>query len=240
MYALQVLHIIGLGLYLAYTFLVLDAATIIGLNILAILLNIFKIAFTNKRVDFKEVTEKCQELKYEEKVENDSLLPSPSLLTPLGQDLSNTIKNGKLCCLKPTIDTTYRGYHYMIDAVFKREIQPSFGHTLFQKLLIIAREHNINVVGKKIKIFDGTNSPKGFASVVLIDESHISAHCYTDIGLIAFDCFTCGADPLKTKKVTEEVFKFLKAQLGDDAKFLISHLPRFPNHSCSNNYSKCV
>ena len=44
--------------------------------------------------------------------------------------------------------------------------------------------------------FDGTVSPPGFASVVLLDESHISAHCYADEGLIAIDVFTCGqADP---------------------------------------------
>ena len=240
MYTLQLLHIVGLGFYLAYTFLVIDAATIIGLNILAGLLKIFKIGFTNKRVEFKEVTEKCQELKNEEKVENDYLLPSPTLLIQPGQALSNTVRNGKLCCLKPTTDTTYRGYHYIIDAEFTKEIQPSFGHTLFEELLNIARKHSICVVGKKIKIFDGTDSPKGFASVVLIDESHISVHCYSDMGMIAFDCFTCGADPLKTKKVTEEVLTFLKDQLGDDAKFLISHLPRFPNHPRNKIYSKCL
>ncbi len=44
--------------------------------------------------------------------------------------------------------------------------------------------------------FDGTESPLGFAAVVLIDESHISAHCYADEGILAVDCFTCGGiDP---------------------------------------------
>ena len=28
--------------------------------------------------------------------------------------------------------------------------------------------------------------------MVLIDESHITAHCYADRGLLAIDCFTCG------------------------------------------------
>ena len=40
--------------------------------------------------------------------------------------------------------------------------------------------------------FDGSTSPPGFAAVVLIDESHITAHCYADRGLLAIDCFTCG------------------------------------------------
>ena len=44
--------------------------------------------------------------------------------------------------------------------------------------------------------FDGTVSPPGFAAVVLIDESHITAHAYADRGLLAVDCFTCGTtDP---------------------------------------------
>ena len=44
--------------------------------------------------------------------------------------------------------------------------------------------------------FDGSTSPPGFAAVVLIDESHITAHCYADRGLLAVDCFTCGeTDP---------------------------------------------
>ena len=111
---------------------------------------------------------------------------------------------------------------------FTNEIQPSFCNALLQEILKIAMEHKINVVGKKIKIFDGTKSPKGFTSVVLIDESHMSAHCYSDLGMLAFDCFTCGENPIKTKAITQDVFKFLKAQLGDDTQFLVSHLPRFP------------
>jgi len=32
--------------------------------------------------------------------------------------------------------------------------------------------------------------------MVLIDESHVSAHCYADDEILAVDCFTCGdADP---------------------------------------------
>ncbi len=44
--------------------------------------------------------------------------------------------------------------------------------------------------------FDGSVSPLGFAAVVLLDESHVSAHCYADEGILAVDCFTCGGvDP---------------------------------------------
>lgn len=51
-------------------------------------------------------------------------------------------------------------------------------------------------VHSHVEEFDGTVSPPGFAAVVLLDESHVSAHCYSDRGLLAIDCFTCGkTDP---------------------------------------------
>jgi S-adenosylmethionine decarboxylase len=51
-------------------------------------------------------------------------------------------------------------------------------------------------VHAKAVSFDGSTSPPGFAAVVLIDESHLTAHCYADRGLLAVDCFTCGqTDP---------------------------------------------
>ena len=43
-----------------------------------------------------------------------------------------------------------------------------------------------------VEVFDGSISPPGFAAVVLLDESHLSAHCYSERGWLAIDCFTCG------------------------------------------------
>ena len=46
------------------------------------------------------------------------------------------------------------------------------------------------------KVFDGDESPPGFAAIVLIDESHVTAHCYSEKGWLAIDAFTCGShDP---------------------------------------------
>ena len=39
----------------------------------------------------------------------------------------------------------------------------------------------------------GHDSPAGFTAVVLLDESHCSAHSYASEGLIAIDIFTCGS-----------------------------------------------
>lgn len=54
------------------------------------------------------------------------------------------------------------------------------------------RECGIREVHAHVESFDGQISPPGFAAVVLIDESHVSAHCYSNSGLLAIDVFTCG------------------------------------------------
>ena len=55
---------------------------------------------------------------------------------------------------------------------------------------------NVREVHAHVEEFDGTQSPPGFAAVVLLDESHVSAHCYYGKGLLAIDAFTCGdGDP---------------------------------------------
>lgn len=42
----------------------------------------------------------------------------------------------------------------------------------------------------------GAVSPPGFTCIVMLDESHCSAHTYADLGLVALDLFTCGGvDP---------------------------------------------
>ena len=55
---------------------------------------------------------------------------------------------------------------------------------------------NVTEVHAHVEEFDGAQSPPGFAAVVLLDESHVSAHCYYGKGLLAIDAFTCGdGDP---------------------------------------------
>lgn len=48
----------------------------------------------------------------------------------------------------------------------------------------------------QVRYHFGHNSPPGFTAMVLLDESHCSAHCYADQQLMALDIFTCGkTDP---------------------------------------------
>ena len=42
----------------------------------------------------------------------------------------------------------------------------------------------------------GHNSPPGFTAIILLDESHVSVHTYSDAGQLVMDIFCCGkVDP---------------------------------------------
>lgn len=66
----------------------------------------------------------------------------------------------------------------------------------------------------------GSDSPPGFTAVVLLDESHCSAHTYADLGLIAMDVFTCGnTNP-------RDVLRFIQEEL-DLGDVTITEVGRF-------------
>jgi S-adenosylmethionine decarboxylase len=66
----------------------------------------------------------------------------------------------------------------------------------------------------------GQDSPPGFTAVIVLDESHCSAHTYADDGLIAMDIFTCGnTDPHAVLLLIRE-----EVDLGDVS---VTELPRF-------------
>jgi S-adenosylmethionine decarboxylase len=82
-----------------------------------------------------------------------------------------------------------------------------------------ARKAGANVISQ-VRYHFGHNSPPGFTAVVVLDESHCSAHCYADLGMIALDVFTCGqTDP-------NDVLAYIREEidLGDVS---IRQVPRF-------------
>jgi S-adenosylmethionine decarboxylase len=74
-----------------------------------------------------------------------------------------------------------------------------------------------NKHGKMIVLKDDTE--EGFTSVILLDESHITAHSYTKIGLLALDVFTCG------KTNPKVISDFIKSGLEN----------KYPNIKCINH-----
>ncbi|KAG5182568.1 S-adenosylmethionine decarboxylase [Tribonema minus] len=85
------------------------------------------------------------------------------------------------------------GSHIMLDFT-EWWMPPEEGAEAVMELVRAAlREEGVREVHHKAVVL-GTRgeSPPGFTAVVLIDESHVTAHCYADRGWLALDVFTCG------------------------------------------------
>lgn len=82
-----------------------------------------------------------------------------------------------------------------------------------------ARRAGANVISQ-VRYRFGHNSPPGFTAVIVLDESHVSAHTYADLGLIALDVFTCGdTDPA-------DVLAYLREEI-DLGEISVRAVPRF-------------
>jgi S-adenosylmethionine decarboxylase len=82
-----------------------------------------------------------------------------------------------------------------------------------------ARRAGANVISQARYRF-GHNSPAGFTAIVLLDESHCSAHSYASEGLLAIDIFTCGsASP-------QAVLAYLR-EIVDLGEVNVREIPRF-------------
>jgi len=119
----------------------------------------------------------------------------------------------------------HKGKHLLIDCHnVAREL--CLDDKLVLEAMSRAAERAGATVISQVRYHFGRGSPPGFAAVVLLDESHCSAHTYADLGLIALDVFTCGStDPV-------EVLEYIRAEidLGDVS---IREVPRFMENGCT-------
>jgi len=100
---------------------------------------------------------------------------------------------------------TSLGAHVFLDYVHATFSDEAEYRWLFDLMRETVDQSSATEVHAHLAPFDGSTSPPGFAAVVLIDESHITAHCYADRGLLAIDCFTCGnTDPEHIADVLHE------------------------------------
>lgn len=104
----------------------------------------------------------------------------------------------------------YRGKHLLIDCRnVSREV------CLDDKAVLKAMANSAERAGatviSQVRYHFEHNSAPGFTAMVLLDESHCSAHSYADLGLIAMDIFTCGdTDPHTVLEYMQE-----ELDLGD-------------------------
>ena len=112
-----------------------------------------------------------------------------------------------------------KGHHILIDC---RNVPREVCLNDAKMLDVMARSASkagMNVISQ-VRYHFGHNSAPGYTCVCLLDESHVSAHTYADLGLIALDVFTCGkTDPGKILDYMRE-----ELDLGD---VTVKHLPRF-------------
>ena len=88
--------------------------------------------------------------------------------------------------------TEAHGGHVVLDYTGYSSPMEDDGVWMLQVLRRCVQRAGVKEVHSHVEQFDGTDSPPGYAAVVLIDESHVSAHCYSVRGLLAIDIFTCG------------------------------------------------
>lgn len=76
-------------------------------------------------------------------------------------------------------------------------------------------------VVSQIRYKFGQDSPPGFTAVVMLDESHVSAHTYADLGLIALDVFTCGStEPRNVLRYIREEINLGDVTIKECGRFL--------------------
>ena len=121
--------------------------------------------------------------------------------------------------------STSRGGHVVLDYTGYSSPVDDDGEWMLQVLRDCVRRAGIKEVHAHVAQFDGSESPPGFAAVVLIDESHVSAHCYSESGLLAVDIFTCGgSDP---ELLADEIHSIVVDAVPGLALSGREHLDRF-------------
>lgn len=133
------------------------------------------------------------------------------------------------------MDSLPRGKHVILDC------SGAFNSNGEQVLKILEEkvdESDARRVHSHVEIFDGSVSPLGFAAIVLLDESHVSAHCYSEIGLLAIDIFTCGNT--NPEEIADEIEKELIKSLPNLIINRRNTIPRFTTISKKNDVREFV
>ena len=113
----------------------------------------------------------------------------------MGNYLTSTTENNK-------------GNHVFLDFTNFHGNEYDLGKKVFDIMINAIENTNMKIVHKHLEILNG-DTPAGFTSVILLDESHATSHCYSEDGLLAIDLFTCGStDTVKVmENIKEELFK---------------------------------
>ena len=116
----------------------------------------------------------------------------------------------------------YKGKHLLIDCRnVAREL--CLDDRLVLNVMARAAERAGATVVSQVRYKFGSDSPPGFTAVVVLDESHCSAHTYADYGLIALDVFTCGqTNPRDVLHYIQEELDLGEVTVKEQARFSVA------------------
>lgn len=116
----------------------------------------------------------------------------------------------------------YKGKHLLIDCRnVAREL--CLDDRLVLNVMARAAERAGATVVSQVRYKFGSDSPPGFTAVVVLDESHCSAHTYADYGLIALDVFTCGqTNPRDVLHYIQEELDLGEVSVKEQARFSVA------------------
>lgn len=114
-----------------------------------------------------------------------------------------------------------KGKHLLVDCRnVSREL--CLNDKLVLDVLARAAQRAGSTVISQIRYKFGSDSPPGFTAVVVLDESHCSAHTYADFGLIALDVFTCGTtEPREVLRCIQDELDLGDISVRECARFVL-------------------
>jgi S-adenosylmethionine/arginine decarboxylase-like enzyme len=127
-------------------------------------------------------------------------------------------------------DSSFRGFHILLDySGFETKNPEELSDWTMRTIQAALKANEIRCVHSHSEVFDDVKdaqTPPGFTAVCLLDESHVSAHCYSAIGLLAIDVFTCGGKPNQTFAAARDIHRAVMDHLP--CSFMGSSTFRFP------------
>jgi S-adenosylmethionine/arginine decarboxylase-like enzyme/uncharacterized protein with PQ loop repeat len=206
------LYLVGLVFTMAYLIIVeaLVGWVTIVVEIAGVILIVYlkyKYAHKQAKKEARSETTKKNNLGRESYTEHDTVLVDIDRLTPIKPIQPSLLREPPYNWTQhrthvvPAHDggtQEHRGYHSMLDYVFTLEPQVSSSELaafVFSKMQEACQQNSLRIVHRHLEVFaddQADATPPGFTSVCLIDESHVSAHCYSTLGMLALDVFTCG------------------------------------------------
>ena len=114
---------------------------------------------------------------------------------------------------------SHKGKHVFLDFInfYAQDDLSECCEYIFQIMTDSLKLTDMKNMHSKMIMLD-TDTEEGFTSVILLDESHITCHSYTKLGLLALDVFTCG-------KTNPEIL----------SNYIKKHIElKYPNIICTN------